>query len=262
MDLGLRGRRALVGGASRGLGRASAEALAAEGADLLLWSRGGEALEAAAREIGERHGVTVRTVGADAADPAAAETVARAAESALGGVDVLLLNAGGPPTSDPAATDPAEWRRSLELLTVTPIRLATLLLPGMRERGWGRIVAIMSSAVRQPIDELAYSNAGRVALAAWMKTAAARVAADGVTMNGVLPGRLATDRVAALDAGRARREGVDAAEMRRRSEATIPAGRYGRPEELGAVVAFLCSDLASYVTGALVPVDGGLIRGL
>lgn len=261
MDLGLRGRTAVVGGATSGLGRASAAALAAEGCDLLLWSRRADALATTARELREAHGVRVEHVAADALDPGAAATVAEAA-LALGSIDIAVLNAGGPPTTDPAETDPEEWRRIFQLLAGTPIDLATRLLPGMRERGWGRIVSILSSGVRQPIHELVYSNAGRSALAAWLKTTARAIASEGVTVNGVMPGRIATPRIHELDSGRAEREGVTEDRVRAGHIATIPAGRYGRPEELGALVAFLASERASYITGQLVAVDGGLIAGL
>lgn len=260
MDLGLRGRRAVVGGASSGLGRASAEALAAEGCDLLLWSRRADALDEVARDLRAAHGVRVEHVAADATDPGAAATVAAAAE-AFGPIDILVSNAGGPPTVDPTATDPEGWRRSFQLLAASPIELATRLLPGMRDRGWGRVVAILSSGVRQPIPDLVYSNAGRSALAAWLKTTARVVAADGVTVNGVMPGRIATPRIHELDSGRADREGTTEDAVRAGHIATIPAGRYGEPAELGALVAFLASDRAAYVTGQLVAVDGGLIAG-
>ncbi|RBQ16147.1 3-oxoacyl-ACP reductase [Spongiactinospora rosea] len=258
MDLGLKGRRALVGGATSGLGRAIAHALAAEGAELLLWSRDEERLAGTAAEIAQATGVRPRVVAADATDPGAADRVAAAA----GDVDVLVLNAGGPPAVPPGATSPDAWRSAFQMLSVTPIELATRLLPGMRERGFGRIVAVLSSGVREPIPALAYSNAGRSALAAWLKTVSHEVAADGVTVNGVLPGRIATPRVAALDEGAAAREGVPAAEVSARSQATIPAGRYGRPEEFAAVVAFLASTAASYVTGSTVACDGGMLRSL
>ncbi len=261
MDLGLAGRTAVVGGGSSGLGRASAEALAAEGCNLLLWSRGADALEAAAEVIRAKHGVEVATVAADAADPGAAATVAEAAR-ALGPIDILVSNAGGPPTVDPTATEPEAWQRAFQLLAATPIDLATRLLPGMRERGWGRVVAILSSGVRQPIPELVYSNAGRSALAAWLKTTSRTVAGDGVTVNGVMPGRLATPRIHELDSGRAQREGTTEDAVRAAQIAGIPAGRYGDPTELGALVAFLASVPASYLTGQLIAVDGGLIAGL
>jgi 3-oxoacyl-[acyl-carrier protein] reductase len=261
MDLGLRGRTAVVGGATSGLGRASAEALAAEGCHLLVWSRRADALAALADELRAAHGIEVAHVAADAADPTAAATVAAAAE-AFRPIDILVSNAGGPPTVDPTATDPDGWRRALQLLAVTPIELASRLLPGMRERRWGRIVAILSSGVRQPIPDLVYSNAGRSALAAWLKTAARAVAAEGVTVNGVMPGRLATPRIHELDSGRAEREGTTEEAVRAGHLATIPAGRYGEPAELGALVAFLASAPAAYVTGQLVAVDGGLIAGL
>lgn len=261
MDLGLRGRIAVVGGGTSGLGRASAEVLAAEGCDLFLWSRSADALAANAHEIAERYGVRVEHVAADATDPDAAGIVADAA-MAMGAIDIVVLNAGGPPTADPTATESDAWRRAFQLLATTPIEMATRLLPGMRERGWGRVVSILSSGVRQPINDLVYSNAGRSALAAWLKTTARAIAAEGVTVNGVMPGRIATPRVQQLDSGRAELEGVTEERIRARHIATIPAGRYGRPEELGALVAFLASERASYLTGQLIAVDGGLIAGI
>jgi 3-oxoacyl-[acyl-carrier protein] reductase len=261
MELGLRGRRAVVGGATSGLGRASAEALAAEGCDLFLWARSADRLAETADELRTNHGVGVDWVAADAADPGSAAIVAAGALT-IGPVDILVSNAGGPPTVDPTATDPEGWQRTFQLLAETPIALTTLLLPGMRERGWGRVVAILSSGVRQPIGDLVYSNAGRSALAAWLKTTARAVAADGVTLNGVMPGRIATPRITQLDTGRAEREGTTEDAVRTAHIATIPAGRYGSPDELGALVAYLGSARASYITGQLVAVDGGLIAGL
>jgi 3-oxoacyl-[acyl-carrier protein] reductase len=262
VDLGLRGRNALVGGASAGLGRASAERLAAEGCRLVLWSRGGDALERAADEIRHNYSTEVATVAADATDPSAAEQVGQAALAAFGKIDIAVLNAGGPPTSTATNTDPDEWRRAFQLLAVTPIELATRLLPGMRERKWGRIVSIMSSGIRAPIQELVYSGACRSALAVFLKTISIEVMADGVTVNGVMPGRLATDRVATLDHLRAERSGRTPEEIRAELERGIPAGRYGQPDELAAYVAWLCSDLARYQTGTFVPIDGGSFRAI
>jgi 3-oxoacyl-[acyl-carrier protein] reductase len=261
MQLGLAGRTAVVGGASAGLGAAVAESLAAEGCRLLLWARGAERLDATAERLRQGHGVEVETLAVDAGDPAAAELVVEAAKR-LGTIDICVLNAGGPPTSDPLATDPDEWRSAFQLLAITPIAIATALLPAMRAQRRGRVVALMSSVVREPIPTLVYSTAGRSALAGWLKTAAVAVAADGVTINGVLTGRVHTARIDALDRERAEREGRNLEEVQADAQAAIPAGRYGRPAELASVVAYLCSDAGSYVTGALIPVDGGLLRGV
>lgn len=254
-------RVAVVGGATSGLGAASARALADSGHDLLLWSRDADRLSGAASSLA-RDGLTVRTVAADSGDPEAARTVAEAAVEMFGGVDVLVLNSGGPPVARADEVTADGLRTAFQLLAVTPIDLANRLLPGMRERGFGRVLAILSSGVREPIDTLAYSNAGRSALTAWLKTLARAVAADGVTVNGVLPGRIATPRVASLDQAAATRTQQPVADVQRASAAAIPAGRYGRPEELAAVVAFLASEAASYVTGTTIACDGGALRGL
>jgi 3-oxoacyl-[acyl-carrier protein] reductase len=261
MDLGLRGKAAIVGGASSGLGAAIAARLAVEGCRLLVWSRSLERLDGVAERLRRQHGAEIHVIAADATRPEAATIVAEAAARELGSVDILVLNAGGPPTVDPTQTSDEEWQRSLQLLAVTPISLANGVLPTMRTRGWGRIVAVLSSGVRQPIPELVYSNAGRSALAAWLKTTARSVAADGVTVNGLMPGRIDTPRVQQLDDAAAAEQHRSVEEIRRGRLASIPAGRYGQPDELAALAVFLASEAASYVTGQLIAVDGGLIAG-
>ena len=258
MNHDLTGRRAVVGGATGGIGLATADRLAAEGCSLLLWARRAEALAHVARELESRHGVAVSVIDADAQDSSCAEHVARAAEQSLGGADIVVLNAGGPPPVDARATDAPAWGKALQLLAITPIDIATRLLPGMEERGWGRVTAILSSGVRHPIPELAYSNAGRSALAGWMKTVSRSVAATGVTVNGVLPGRIRTDRARQLEEARAARERRPVEAVRQERIADIPAGRYGEASEVADLVAFLASDRAAYITGALIPIDGGM----
>ena len=262
MDLGIRGRTALVGGASSGLGLAIAEALASEGADLVLTARRAEVLLEVAADLAARHGIRVETIAADFATPDAGGQIAQRATDLMGTIDIVVLNAGGPPPVDPTATDPEAWARALQILVMTPIAIATALIPPMRERGWGRIVAVGSYAVRQPVDELAYSNAGRSALMAWLKTASRAVAADGVTINGAFPGRHATARIEALDRATAERTGASLEAVRAAHLAAIPAGRYGRPDEFAAYVTYLCSERASYQTGTFTTIDGGLVAGL
>jgi 3-oxoacyl-[acyl-carrier protein] reductase len=262
MNLEIEGRVAVIGGASSGLGRATAFALADAGCELLLWARDAERLQPVVDRLMARGAARVEVATADASQPSCAETIATAALDRFDQVDILILNAGGPPPCDPLATDPDTWRTALQLLAVTPIELATRLLPPMRERKWGRVVTILSSGVREPIDHLAYSNSGRVALAAWLKTISRPLAADGVTVNSVMPGRIATPRVASLDAAVASRRSIPVEQVQAESRAGIPAGHYGDPAQFGATVAFLCSEPAAYQTGTIVPVDGGMLRGL
>ena len=262
MDLGLTNRAAVVGGASSGLGLATADALAAEGCRLAIWSRDTSRLEPVAAGLRTRHGGEVHVLLGDATEPGTGARIAAEAQRLLGQVDIVVLNAGGPPPVDPTQTDAAGWSRAFQLLAITPIELATALLPAMRARGWGRIVGILSSGVRQPIPDLVYSNGGRAALLAWLKTTARAVAADGVTLNGVMPGRLATPRIEGLDQARADRTAMSIEAVRAAHLGSIPAGRYGRPEELASLVAYLCSERASYQTGTFSAVDGGLIAGL
>jgi 3-oxoacyl-[acyl-carrier protein] reductase len=249
MDLGLEGRVALVTGASKGLGRATAAALVAEGARVAISSRSAERIEATAADIGARGFVH------DSADVEAVPALVESVESELGPVDVLVANTGGPPPGlDPLGFTREQWEEAYRDLVLAPMALIERVLPGMRERGFGRIVSVGSSSVREPIPGLMLSNSHRAALVGALKTLARDVARDGVTINSVLPGRIATDRLLETIGSR------EAAEQAARD--SVPAGRLGTPEEFGAVAAFLCSGRAAYVTGTTVLVDGGLTQSV
>jgi 3-oxoacyl-[acyl-carrier protein] reductase len=260
MDLGLTGKRALVLSSSRGLGLGIAQALAAEGANVMMTARSAEKLEAAAAAINARGHGRAHAFAADLTRDA--EAIHRAAEQALGGIDILVANTGGPPARAALGVKPEEWLPQFEAMVVPVFRLAGLVLPGMRERGWGRIVTVGSSGVLQPIPNLAMSNALRSSIVGWSKTLANEVAAQGITVNMVLPGRIHTDRVDELDAANARNQGRNVEEVAATARAAIPAGRYGKVEEFADVVCFLASERASYVTGSLIRVDGGAIRSV
>jgi 3-oxoacyl-[acyl-carrier protein] reductase len=257
MDLGLAGRTAVVCASTSGLGEATARALAAEGARVVVSGRRGERAVEIAAELPEAVGA-----GVDLTEPDGPETLVARARDAFGPVDVLVLNSGGPPPSTAATLDTDALTDALVPLLLAQQRLVSLVLPAMRERGWGRVLGVGSSGVVAPIPGLALSNVGRAALAGYLKTLAGEVARDGVTVNVLLPGRIATARTAQVDGNVAEREGIAADDVAARAAAAIPAGRYGTAAEFGAVAAFLCSDAASYVTGTATRCDGGLVGGL
>lgn len=242
MDFGLTGKRALVLGGSRGLGAASADALRAEGVTVLAASRSGD-------------------YKVDLADPASVAALVERVRGE-GGVDILVNNSGGPKAGPAKGQSSADWLAAFQTMATSLYAITDGLLPQMIERGWGRIITIGSSGVLAPIPGLALSNAVRGAIAGWSKTLAAEVAAQGITVNMVLPGRIDTDRVRELDSGKAQRSGSTLEDVQEASRRDIPLGRYGQPEEFGAVVAFLASRQASFVTGSMLRVDGGMIRGL
>ena len=254
MDLGLTGKVALVLGSTAGLGRASAEALASEGAHVVVVGRRAELVDALVESLPSAAGVV-----ADVTDPDAPALLVNRAREQFGEVDIVVLNGGGPPPGAGDSFTAEAAQAAFDLLLKQHISLVGAVLPGMRQRGWGRILAVGSSGVQQPIPTLTASNVGRAALAAYLKTLACTVAGDGVTVNMVLPGRIDTDRVAQLDRAAAERTGRTPEDARAASEAAIPTGRYGEPAEFGAVVAFLASQQAGYVTGEQVRVDGGLV---
>lgn len=254
MDTGLQGRTALVLGSTSGIGLAIGRALDSEGAHVVLSGRRGDKARAQAQELGSGRGVEVDLTRVG--DPAS--LVAEVREH-FGPVDVLVLNGGGPPPGDATGFDDDQLQAALAQNLLHQRHLVEAVLPDMRAAGWGRIIAVGSSGVQQPIAGLALSNIARAGLAAYLKSLTPVVARDGITVNMVLPGRIDTERVAGLDSTAAARDGISPQEARGRSEAGIPAGRYGRPEEFAAVAVFLASTAASYVNGEQIRCDGGLV---
>jgi len=255
MDLAINGRTAIVLGATSGLGSAIAEGLAAEGVNVVVVGRDAERVEGRAASLASAVGVVADLTSHDA--PA---RIAAAARDAFGSVDILVLNGGGPKPGTARGVGTDDVTGAVGLLVSPHVALIREFLDEMTARGWGRIIAVGSSGVQQPLPNLALSNIGRAALAGYLKTLASEVAGSGVTVNMVLPGRIDTDRVAQLDQGAAERTGRTPAEARQASESTIPVGRYGNPEEFAAVAVFLARQPAAYVTGEQVRCDGGLLR--
>lgn len=261
MDLQLNGKVALIAGGSKGLGFGVAQALAREGIAVALLARDTGALEAAVETI-RRQGGTAAGFAADLSRHGDVEAALEKARRQFGDIDILLNNSGGPPPSGVAGVDAALWEAQFRGMILPVFGLTDLLLPAMRRKKWGRILNIASSSVIEPIAAIGISNTLRSAVVGWAKTLAGEVAKDGITVNTLLPGRIATDRTVALDRREAARQSVSVETIAAHSTAAIPLGRYGTVEEFGAVAAFLASPLASYVTGSLVRVDGGLIRSV
>ncbi len=256
MDLGISGKRAIVCASSKGLGLGCARALAEAGVDLVINARGIEALEAAAQSIREEFGVTVSAVAADITQAEGRAAVLKAAGSA----DILVNNAGGPPPGMWTDWSREDFIRALDANMLTPIAMMQAVLPGMMDRGWGRVVNITSQSVKAPIPQLGLSNSARAGLTGFVGGTSRQVAPSGVTINNMQPGIHATDRADSLDAGVAKAEGISVEEARQRRAATIPARRYGTAEEFGATCAFLCSQHAGFIVGQNILLDGGAIN--
>jgi len=253
MDLGIRGKRAVVCAGSKGLGRGCAEALAEAGVEIVLNARGAEALAATANEIEAKWGVTVRPVAADITTEAGRAAVLEVA----GQVDILVNNAGGPPPGLWSDWGHDDFLRAIEANMLAPIAMMQALMPGMMARGWGRVVNITSAAVKAPNPQLGLSNSARTGLTGFVAGTSRQVAPSGVVVNNLLPGLHATERMAALDGPVAAAEGITIAEASERRKALIPAGRFGSPADFGAVCAFLCSQHAAFIIGQNILVDGG-----
>lgn len=262
MDLGLKNKVAMVGGASKGLGYAVARALAAEGALVSIASRDGDAITRAAATIQQDTGSRAVAVSADLSKADAIAQWHAATMDAFGGVDLLFANTGGPPAGATLDFDDQAWQAGFELLLMSVIRTVRLVVPSMRARGGGAILVGTSSTVKEPFPNLALSNVMRAGVTSLVKTLSVELAADQIRVNTLLPGRIATDRLQYLDEMNAKKAGITADEQRQRALETIPIGRYGAPDDFGRVGAFLLSDAASYITGTSVQVDGGLIKGL
>jgi 3-oxoacyl-[acyl-carrier protein] reductase len=262
MDLGLKNRVALVAAASQGLGFAAALELAREGARVFLCSRDENRASAAAQKIHEATGATVAGIAADVTDEPAIEHFVALAREQAGHIDILVTNAGGPPTSTFAAADLNMFREAFELTAMSAIRMARLVLPGMRAQGWGRIINITSISVKEPIAGLLFSNMARAGLTGWAKTVANEVAAENVTVNNVAPGYTLTEKQVEHAQSRGRAIGKTEAEMFALWAAETPMRRLADPQEIAAAIAFLASERASYITGVTLQVDGGWVRSL
>lgn len=262
MDLGLTGKRALVLASSRGLGLGVAEAIAAEGAEVMICGRDGDRLEAAARAITARGAGTARHLVCDLSDKATPALLQDSVSKEFGQLDILVNNTGGPPAGLMSEADLAVVHRQFEIMVLSVMDVTARFLPGMRERGWGRVLTIASSGVIQPIPNLGLSNALRATLVGWSKSMANETAGDGVTFNMLLPGRIETDRLKELDAANAKRSGKSMDEVATAARAQIPVGRYGAVDEFAAAAAFLVSARASYINGSMIRCDGGAIKSV
>jgi 3-oxoacyl-[acyl-carrier protein] reductase len=262
LDLGIRGKVALVAASSKGLGRAIAEELAAEGADLVMCARGGDALRGAAESIRRQSGVRVVEVAADVSEQTGLERIARTALDTFGRVDILVNNSGGPPSGPFESYTPQMWESAARLLLFSVVGLTNAVLPGMKERRWGRILNVTSIAVKQPIDGLMLSNSLRAAVTGFARTLANEVASFNVTVNNLMPGYTRTDRMEQLARAAAKRTGAPIEDTFAKWEREIPMGRLAEPREFAALAAFLASERAGYITGSSIAVDGGWIRSL
>jgi len=262
MDLGIKGKAALVMAASKGMGKACAMGLASEGARVVMCARGEAALEAAAADVRRQTGAEVLALTADASRADDIRRVVAKAAEAFGGVDILVASVGGPPPGPFTQVTDDQWRTAFEQVHLSVVRLIREVVPHMKKAGWGRILTIQSSSVKQPVDGLVLSNGIRPAVAGLLKTLADDLAKDGITVNVVLPGRIITDRVIQHQTERAEHFGRTLDAQLAASAAEIPMGRFGTAEEFASMVVFLASARASYVTGTVVQVDGGLIRSV
>ncbi len=262
MKFGLENRVALVAASSKGLGRAVAAELAAEGASLIMCARETAALDEAKRSIADAFGVKVVAIATDLSDPQQVDRLVAEGLSHFGRIDILVTNTGGPPAGEFETHSPEVWRDAISQNLESVLNLTRAVLPGMKERGWGRILNITSIAVKQPIDSLILSNSVRAAVTGFARTLANEVGAFGITVNNVMPGYTRTERLEELADRMAETKGITVAEVTGAWEGEIPMGRLAEPRELGALVAFLASERAGYITGTSIPVDGGWIRAL
>jgi 3-oxoacyl-[acyl-carrier protein] reductase len=262
MDLGLKDRVALVAASSTGLGKAVAFGLAREGAKLALCSRNPAALNETADEIRRDTGVEVLAIPVDVTDEEEVRAFVDGVATHFGQIDICVTNAGGPPAKPFAATTVDDWRRAVDMNLMSTLYLAREVLPGMRDRGWGRLIAITSLTVKQPVDGLVLSNSVRAAVAGLVKSLSNEYSAQNVLVNNVCPGYTATDRLKELSAALAKQSGASESEIEKRWTSQIPMGRLGQPEEFADAVVFLASERASYITGQSILIDGGFVKGL
>ena len=262
MDLGLKDKVALVAASSQGLGRAVAEELAAEGASLVLCARDAHILDQTAAAIAERSNTRVLAVPADVTNTDDIKRLVDGGIERFGRIDILVTNAGGPPAGRFDQLTHEQWEQAIRLTLLSAVELTRLVLPGMKERRWGRILNITSIAVKQPVENLLLSNSLRAGLTGFARTLANEVAADGITVNNILPGYTRTERLEDLAEMMAEKQGISPSEFRGKWEREIPMGRLGEPREFAAAVAFLASERASYITGTSIQVDGGWIKSL
>lgn len=261
MDLKIAGKTALVLGGSKGLGRGVAMALAAEGVAVSIMARGQEAIDKTVAEINTAGGRAIG-VAADLADWSSVENALNVTRSKLGPIDILLNNSGGPPPSPVIGVSPELWEAQFRQMVLVFFRLTDLVVPEMRARKWGRIINVASESVVQPIAIIGISNTLRASVVGWAKTLAGEVARDGITVNTMLPGPFATDRIASVAKMRAQKENISIDEVNKRLASQVPVGRIGDPAEFGAIAAFLASPWAGYITGSMIRVEGGTIKSI